>query len=502
MVIRWVAVTRILSKTTIHECKNNDQFYSQATEAKIYLFPHPFGENEWEIMSLGFIKDIHVVHYPRQLLQEQIVNLIKNQEKSPPTFQLIPQRITTNDKQATTKAYTVQCHKPDASKLIHLLTHGAFREANNQIFVPFKYKTSKPEVFTRCIRQQNDIYYKTWVIKVEGINEEIMSFLKPEISKVMGVMHIVPSKRLDEIGEWKILTEQSKCAYIHRQITNMWTNMLGLVPPQLLAGTPAAFPSPRVSSQRAREYQDSVSDNDSYGSLLTTGTDSSAVLIDDESLNELPAEYKFTSYAAATMASNTTTEETQISSPTTSTYEDWRKEKQELENVLKDQAIQIEKIQADLQEKVTRSKDLEDQLAQALELAHTRDQRHEEMLQKFEMLLQVHEGEHEVEYEMEQFQTTDYSTANDDQELPTTPARKSKPPEFPPAKRPNTNPSPHRFYALFRQQQQRNQIPRYITGNALHIKRKSTPTPLTLPMETEDGDPPLEPEANSGQLME
>ena len=95
--------------------------------------------------------------------------MLQKQKKNSPEFQLIPQRISTNDKKASTKAFTIQCVKNDATKLIHLLTHGPFRSEMNQIFVPFKYKNKKPELFLHCIRQQNEVYHKPWIIKLEGI---------------------------------------------------------------------------------------------------------------------------------------------------------------------------------------------------------------------------------------------------------------------------------------------------------------------------------------------
>lgn len=207
--------------------------------------------------------------------------MIKTQEKNPPLFQLIPQRITTSDKKASTKAFTVQCAKDDASKLMHLLTHGPFRQATNQIFVPFKYKSKQPELFTKCIRQQNEIYHKTWVIKLEGITPDIMQIIQREIKPIMGVMHVVPTKRVNESGEWKLLVDQSKCAYVHRQLTEHWKQILEQVPPDLLENAPIHFTTPSISSKRAREYQDNDSDNDSYGSLLTTGTDASVTTNDD-----------------------------------------------------------------------------------------------------------------------------------------------------------------------------------------------------------------------------
>lgn len=139
--------------------------------------------------------------------------MIEKQNKKSPTFQLIPQRITNNDKQANTRAYTVQCVKSAAKEMIHLMTHGPFR--TTQMFIPFRYKTSHPDLFTKCIRQQNETYYKTWIIKLEAISDEAMEHLQQDIAMVTGVFHIVPTKRTKDIGEWKILLDQTKCSYIH-----------------------------------------------------------------------------------------------------------------------------------------------------------------------------------------------------------------------------------------------------------------------------------------------
>ena len=214
-VTRWVSIMKIRTSTTIQDWKNDDDFYNQARDAKIYAFPHPFGYDEWDVASIGFVKNYHVVHYPREILQEKLVQLLEEQENNPLTFQLIPQRISTSDNRASTQAYTIQCTKRSAEKLTHLFTHGRFRQAAHQVFVPFKYKRSQPDLFLQCIRQQNEIYHKTWIIKVEGFTKEAMEAVTTEISKIKGVSHIVPSRRASGIGEWKILADQNRCSSIH-----------------------------------------------------------------------------------------------------------------------------------------------------------------------------------------------------------------------------------------------------------------------------------------------
>jgi hypothetical protein len=500
-ILRWVSVTRIRSSTTIQDWKNNDSFYSAVSSAMTYIFPHPFAHDEWDTTSIGFIKNVHSVHYPREVLHNQIYSMLQQQTPTPPVFQLITQRITTKDKKATTKAYTVQCLKQDATQLIHLLTHGPFRTEANQNFVPFKYKSKKPDIFTKCIRQQNEIYHKTWIIKMEGISHDVMDHLRTDIAQIMGVFHIVPTKRIHEIGEWKILADHTKCAYIHRHMTEQWKKLMKKVPQEVLDAAPDHFSVPTISSKRAREHQDSDSDDDSYGSLLTTGTtgtEASIFTADDPSLNDLPTEYKLPSYASATANSYKSGQETAFSSPTNSTYTDWQKEKHELEAQLRSQAAQIEKIQADLQSKISRSKDLEDQLAQALDLAHERDKRHQEMLDKFEQLMNIRTKPADTDNQLQLMLYTPTNTQ------PSTPDRDNpKVDSPPPPKKANTNASPHRhIYSLFRQPPGKSMTPRQPHQTRQASTKKTMPHISTQPMETDEIPRQLYPGAKPGKKIE
>ena len=435
-VIRWVSITRVRTTTTIQEWKNNDHFYSHASEAKIYVFPHPFGQDEWDVMSIGFIKGYHAVHYPRNIIQGKIQQLLQDQHTQPPPFQLIPQRISAKDNKATTRAYAVQCQKSHANQLIHQLTHGKFREPQHQVFVPFRYKNSNAELFLQCIRQQNEMYHKTWIIKIEGVTPGMMDMIQPELMRINGVFHVVPSKRNETIGEWKLLVDQSKCSYIHRILTKNWADVIANIPPDVMTQTPNTFPLPSISSQRSRDYQEEDSDIDSYGSLLSVATDTSQIITEESELDALPPTYQYPSYAAAVMESNSSTASTQLSSPTASTYPEWHKEKEALEAQIHQQSTIIEKIQADLQERISRSQDLEEKLAQALDLAHSRDVRHAEMLQKFEMLMQ---------------NATPLMNQITIREPPATPVRANPSPDSPPSKRKNTNATPHRgVYSIFK----------------------------------------------------
>ena len=344
-IARWIAITKFRTSSSISAWKNNDYFSDQVIEAKTYLFSHPFGYLEWDTTSIGFIKDIHAVHYNSEYLHKTINEAMKVHDKNPPIFQLIPQKITNQDKTASTRAYTVQCTKEEAKRMSQLFTKGELR--TTQMFIPFRYKRSQPELFTKCIKQQNEVYYKTWIIKLEGISEEIMHFIQNEITIHQGVFHVVPSKRYTEIGEWKILVDQNRSSFIHRQLQSNWANLMSNVPTNFIDQTPAGWSVPRISSKKIRDYQDESSDNDSYGSLLTSGTNESILTYGDESLHELPTEYQFQSYAEATAPPAKTVTATSTASPTTSDLTEWQKDKVDLEIQLRNQVSQFAKFQTD-----------------------------------------------------------------------------------------------------------------------------------------------------------
>ena len=165
--------------------------------------------------------------------------------------------------------------------------------------------------------------------------------------------------------------------------------------------------------------------------------------------------------------------------------------------MIRTQAAQIKQIQAELQSKVSRSQDLEDQLAQAIDLAHTRDARYEEILQKFEMLMNRNGGYGTAISQGHPY--NGYPTFPHDKDNPQyTPPRIQPTTESPPPKKANTNNSPQRhLYTLFRQpntKTTRNQ-PQRQGGTS------STPTTLTQPMEVEESPQPP-PAAKSGKKLE
>ena len=296
---------------------------------------------------------------------------------------------------------------------------------------------------------------------MEGISNEAMQHIGKNIMNIRGVLHVVPSKRLQEIGEWKILTDRTKCRLVHKQLGEMWPQLMQLIPEKLLQEAPPTYPAPVISSKRARDYQDDESEDDSYGSLLTTGTEISVLTNDEMSLNNLPVEFQQGTYAEVASGTSITVEETQISSPSASAYAEWTTEKQSLmtqinhqAQLIETQAQQLDKIQADLQSKISRSKDLEDQLAQALETAQVRELKFDEMMEKFDMMMEYQQQTHH-QRNQSPFDKNMHELPSTPDQLTITDGPSSDRPQAgpsPPTKKQNNNTTPDRnIYALFRQ---------------------------------------------------
>ena len=234
---------------------------------------------------------------------------------------------------------------------------------------------------------------------------------------------------------------------------------------------------------------------------------------EEDTLNNLPVDFQYPSYADVTSETATTWGETQTSSPSASAYaEQWIQEKQELVTQIENQALQLERIQLDLEAKISRSKDLEDQLAQALEMAHNRDLKFEEMMDKFEILMDNQlqlQGKTSTAHHQPQSNTIL-------QDLPTTPdctttenalvPAPSKHARSPPTKRQNNNASPYRsttMYALFRQPQGQPNSSKNPPNQKQLTARKLYETSEAQQMETdEDSGRQPPPRAKPGEKME
>lgn len=150
-----------------------------------------------------------------------------------------------------------------------------------------------------------------------------------------------------------------------------------------------------------------------------------------------------------------------------------------------------------MQAKVSQSKDLEEQLAQAIELAHSRDARHEEMMKKIELLM----GQQTFEPAGWTARPDPYQAYNE--QAMHTPPRITLTTESPPQKKANTNNSPQRhFYTLFRPPSGKTSRHHQQKLNHGTLSERRNAKLLTQPMETEDEQLKPPPEVKSGKKIE
>ena len=131
--------------------------------------------------------------------------------------------------------------------------------------------------------------------------------------------------------------------------------------------------------------------------------------------------------------------------------------------------------------KLTESRQRLRKRSQKLEVSHSHEMRHQEMMEKFELLMR--------------YQTERGSADN---QVPASYGRQQIPSESPPAKKANTNASPGRHvYGIF------NHPGRQTTVLSTHFRaRQSSPTTAAQNMDTDDDPPIPQPVIRPGKKLE
>ena len=137
---------------------------------------------------------------------------------------------------------------------------------------------------------------------------------------------------------------------------------------------------------------------------------------------------------------------------------------------------------AELQEKISRSADLEEKLAQAIELAYNRDARYEEMMNKFDLLLN-HTNNENRDVEMKSSALVEYNPRTRSYSPPPS----SLNAETPPLKKANKATTPQRpQYSVFGKTTSKTSSKHRPTiTNPVPFSKQSSFQPLTQPLDTD-----------------
>ena len=72
-----------------------------------------------------------------------------------------------------------------------------------------------PEAFRQSIQAQNKYLANTWVVKIEGFTHQALDECKAALISGPGAQEIIPTKKTNTHGEWKILVEKDNLTFYY-----------------------------------------------------------------------------------------------------------------------------------------------------------------------------------------------------------------------------------------------------------------------------------------------
>ena len=416
---RWIIITKFRTTVPFRDWKKHDEVTTELRKHRIYMTPHQFEQKEWDIVSLGFLLGIHIVQFPLEAAKEHVENLIQQSDASSPPFSLAPSKVQVKGKPVYTRAYEVVCHRSNGSKLYHLLTHGKFRDPQNRIFIPYSLKRSNQSTFLSMIKENNQMLSDSYVMKFHGIPATGIQEIKRQILDISGVRHVVPTSKTKSHGEWRILIKSSKFPSVNGQIRRQWDDWCKMIPTQSQANLPDSFPAPTITSKNVKYISDQDDNSaESYGTLLSTASTLTMETMDDNNnFDTCPLDTNLPSYAqvltgnqhAPSPESTITQSVHQQPVPTSTDYNTeygqvgynlkWEEENHQLQQRLREQETKLqelgqakleldqrlEKIFEEVHNKECRTTELENTIANLLNVVSDRDRQMEERDQQFEL---------------------------------------------------------------------------------------------------------------------
>ena len=400
---RWIVIMKFRTTIPVRDWKKHNLIIDILRQNRIYMTPHQFEQNEWDIISLGFLLGIHVVQFPAQAAKDYIQKLLQCDHPNPPPFSVNPAKVQLKGKPIYTRAYEVMCKRSDGQKLYHLLTHGKFREPNHRIFVPYSLKRTSMSTFVSLIKENNQMLGDSYVMKFQGIPVSAIQLLESKITTQPGVRYVVPTSRTKTHGEWRILIKASKFSGVNGTIRTFWNEWCHSIPPEYFSDLPDSFPAPAITSRNVKSVDNDEEESaGSYGTLLSTASTLTVETTDeDDKFDTCPLDVNIPSYAQVLISNNqhssspASTITPSVNLPTVPGRADqpkeshpiWEEENRLLQKRLCEQEERLQELDAakstlnqrleqileEVQNKECRTKELENTIAQLLSVVADRD---------------------------------------------------------------------------------------------------------------------------------
>lgn len=267
---RWYCVHKVITSMSLSTLKRHPHVLTKIKENKIYINEHHFSNEIWDVAHIGFLQGLNIKHVHRNEAKRQIQEQIEIQNNNYPHFELVSARVRsgqTNIAFHQTRAYEVQCARSDAKVLAKMLTSGSFRQT--MIFVPYAFKKRQPEAFLQAIINQNKELADTWIVKIQGITDQVLKEISPKIKSQPGVKAIVPMYNGQDKGQWKILVAHRNFTAFRKWLETQWSIIIKNLTDQAKASIPQTHPPMNITSAASGDNDTASTGNDSYATAFT-----------------------------------------------------------------------------------------------------------------------------------------------------------------------------------------------------------------------------------------
>jgi hypothetical protein len=171
-----------------------------------YMKHHHWAQDQWDIVTLGFLIEMDPGRHLADEVCEQIIELAKAKEcETTPgsRFKLVPQhfKVCYNGSHCNANAYGVQCMRIDAQSTDNLMKN-TYRDTLTE--VKNCMHKEKPRSYMNALRLQNRYITNVKTIPIVGITKITMANIRPLLLGNEHIQHVAATNKSATIGRWDV----------------------------------------------------------------------------------------------------------------------------------------------------------------------------------------------------------------------------------------------------------------------------------------------------------
>ena len=198
----YIVVHGIELECPYHKIKQNENIFQSLKHNNCYIQQHVWPENEWNIVTIGFLSGISPKHQSKEMTKRNLINTDKN----PPKYELAAAHIKTtmNGVSFTTFAYEVKCIQKDTEAVCDYLTEVG--KSNDVALLKHKWKHTNSDVYINGIHKQNELLQNIRTIPIYGIDDATMNSLYDTLISKEKIINVAATNKTTEYGRWNVYT--------------------------------------------------------------------------------------------------------------------------------------------------------------------------------------------------------------------------------------------------------------------------------------------------------